>query len=532
MIRYTISFWQSMTRPTFEYADAIPQTGVRSLICKNSYSSFALLVEASEKSENLKIEVADLTKDGAPIEGFAYDVFKIGFVNTPEAGSVADILEPVTTFDIDDKCFIYTRCFVGADAEAGIYDGKVLLTKGGETLAEKEFTLEVANVTVPDPEEWMFHLNVWMNPGAVAEYYNLPLWSDEHFEMLGKYMDDLAAHGQKAAVVPICYKPWWAQTHTVYPSTIVWKKTDDGYDFDFSVFDRYVELYESKGITDTIHCYSPVQGPGKIDFSEIEFEDGTVEKFFVGTPEYDAVWGAFFTAFRKHLEETDRFDKTYIALDEKTPEVMEALADFIDKYASDFNLAYAGKPDPKYVKRYSDISYFYTPAKDSDYDGDLEADEESTESSDILTTFYVCCGPQHPNTFVHSPLIESRILPMLAIRGGYNGLLRWSYNDWSESPFVNVSFTPEGCEFPSGDTFLVYPGPEGPIPSLRWEQLRQGIQDFELASIALINAMSDEDIADYEHAVNIACRNADDGNKSIGDIEIARRLLIPIAEDE
>ena len=44
--------------------------------------------------------------------------------------------------------------------------------------------------------------------------------------------------------------------------------------------------------------------------------------------------------------------------------------------------------------------------------------------------------------------------------------------------------------------------------------------------------MSDEDIADYEHAVNIACRNADDGTKSIGDIEIARRLLIPIAEDE
>ena len=146
----------------------------------------------------------------------------------------------------------------------------------------------------------------------------------------------------------------------------------------------------------------------------------------------------------------------------------------------------------------------------------------------MITTFYVCCGPAFPNTFVHSPLVESRMLPFMALQGGYEGFLRWSYNDWPDNPYEHPEWEP----WPTGDTFLVYPGDKGPVSSLRWEQLREGIQDYELAMIASANIQTPDEMVDYEQAISLACRNPDGREKSIGDIEIARRLLIPIAQHQ
>jgi hypothetical protein len=144
----------------------------------------------------------------------------------------------------------------------------------------------------------------------------------------------------------------------------------------------------------------------------------------------------------------------------------------------------------------------------------------------LITTYYVCCGPAFPNTFLFSPLVESRMLPFLAVQGGYDGFLRWSYNDWTDDPFAH----PEWGSWATGDIFFVYPGKDGPVSSLRWEQLREGICDYELATIASASLQTPEDMVDYEQAVTLACRNPDGKTKSTGDIELARRLLIAIVE--
>lgn len=112
-----------------------------------------------------------------------------------------------------------------------------------------------------------------------------------------------------------------------------------------------------------------------------------------------------------------------------------------------------------------------------------------------------------------------------AMQGGYDGFLRWSYNDWSDNPFTHPEYAP----FPTGDVHFVYPAANGPASSLRWEQLREGIQDYELALLAASKLNSAEDTVDFEQAISLACRNPDGREKAVGDIELARRLLIPIA---
>jgi hypothetical protein len=55
---------------------------------------------------------------------------------------------------------------------------------------------------------------------------------------------------------------------------------------------------------------------------------------------------------------------------------------------------------------------------------------------------------------------------------GFDGFLRWAYNSWPKDPNVDSRF----IKWPSGDDFLVYPGARS---SVRFERLREGIQDYE-----------------------------------------------------
>jgi hypothetical protein len=78
----------------------------------------------------------------------------------------------------------------------------------------------------------------------------------------------------------------------------------------------------------------------------------------------------------------------------------------------------------------------------------------------------------YPNKTIDVPLIESRILHWLNYRFGLKGYLHWGFNHWTDDPF-----TAPGRHH--GDGWHVYPKKDGLINSLRWEQMRNGIQDYE-----------------------------------------------------
>jgi hypothetical protein len=57
-----------------------------------------------------------------------------------------------------------------------------------------------------------------------------------------------------------------------------------------------------------------------------------------------------------------------------------------------------------------------------------------------------------------------------------DGYLRWAYNSWTKQPLTDSRFT----AWPAGDTYQVYPGP---LSSIRFEKLIEGIQDYEKIQI-------------------------------------------------
>ena len=93
--------------------------------------------------------------------------------------------------------------------------------------------------------------------------------------------------------------------------------------------------------------------------------------------------------------------------------------------------------------------------------------------------YYICNYPTKPNTFLHSPLIETRVQGLLAYYFKTDGLLRWALNCWPTNARTDIRYNTGAL--PIGDNCLIYPGYNGDLLlSLRYKQLLRGIEDFWL----------------------------------------------------
>ncbi len=93
--------------------------------------------------------------------------------------------------------------------------------------------------------------------------------------------------------------------------------------------------------------------------------------------------------------------------------------------------------------------------------------------------WYVNNTPPRPyaNFFVDFAGIEHRIFFWQTWALGIQGVYYWNanYSEPGVNPWVDqLDITPT-----NGDGFLIYPGPNGPVSSIRWEIIRDGIDDYD-----------------------------------------------------
>jgi hypothetical protein len=112
------------------------------------------------------------------------------------------------------------------------------------------------------------------------------------------------------------------------------------------------------------------------------------------------------------------------------------------------------------------------------------------------------------------------MLPWISARRHLDGFLRWSYNSWTPDPFKQPVHI-----FSQGDEYLVYPGENGPMSSIRWEQLKEGIEDFDLVA-QLRKKDGGTDSAALTDALTTATRDLDGRKKDVTDIETARAAVV------
>lgn len=353
---------------------------------------------------------------------------------------------------------------VPTSATTGIYSGFVEITAGEKK--KLPITIEVLNNSLPEPEDWRFHLDLWQHPAAVARAENVPLWSDAHFEAMRPLYTMLAEAGQKVITASIVHEPWDHQTYDDYPSLIKWIKEKDGaWKYNYTLFDKYIEFVMSTGITRQINCYSML--PWKLSFS---YYDENTEKDTLliaapGSEAYTEFWKAMLTDFEKHLKEKGWFNITTIAMDERGMKDMQAAIGLLKSLNKEWKISLAGNYHPEIEK---DI-YDYCLASNQQFPSDIL---QERQRFGMPSTYYTCCAEPYPNGFTFSPPDENVWIGIYAFAKNFDGYLRWAYNSWMEKPFEDSRF----FIGPAGDTYLVYPFATS---SIRFEKLIEGIQEFE-----------------------------------------------------
>lgn len=381
-----------------------------------------------------------------------------------------DGLDLVTSFDKAGNSTrpVWITIDVPHDAAPGTFTANARLSALGQEFQELTLELEVLPKTLPPPSEWAFHLDLWQNPYAVARMHEVEAWSEAHWELLRPIMQMLADAGQKVITATITEKPWASQTWDPFDSMVVWTRTTDGtWEFDYSVFDNWVQFLMDLGINRQINAYSLIPWTKELTY----LDEATGEKVAValepGSPEYVELWTPFLIDFRAHLEEKGWNTITNIAMDEADAEDMQRMLDLMDELAPEFGIALADnkKSYQLYPDHIKDLCVSYSDVID-------ESDLEYRKAQGYPSTYYVCCSDPFPNTFTFSPPAEAAFIGWYAKAAGLDGFLRWSYNSWTEDPLRDSRFR----TWPGGDTYIVYPDARS---SIRFERLIEGIQDAE-----------------------------------------------------
>ena len=247
------------------------------------------------------------------------------------------------------------------------------------------------------------------------------------------------------------------------------RNADGTWTNDYSLFDEYVAFGKKCGLGPYIHCYTMATWGNRVYYTDGPTGDRVSVKLVPGTPEHEAFWGPFLADFQKHLIAKGWVDQTSIAMDERSREEVKATADCVKKYAPRLKLQMAGNRAPSSFTGIDIASYSQSIGHVTD---EFVKEIAQRRANGKITTFYVCCGPDRPNTFTDSPTAEQVWLGCFAAAKGFDGFLRWAFANWPMNPLFDSSFG----SWPPGDTFFIYPGPRS---SIRWEMLRDGIEEYE-----------------------------------------------------
>lgn len=364
---------------------------------------------------------------------------------------------------------VWVTIDVPQDASPGEYHGELTILSDTSRV-NIPVRLRVLAATLPAPEKWSFHLDLWQHPQAVARWHDVPAWSDAHLDLMEPSMKRLAAAGQKTITCSIIEEPWNGQTYDLFPTMIEWhKKANGSWSYDYTIFDRWVSFMSDRcGMSQArIHCYSMLPWSLKFRYFD-EKENRHVDLALQpGTPDFDTFWGSFLADFTRHLKQKGWLERTRIAVDERPDAQMRGALATLAKHAPGLLVASAINHPSDLTKNVDDISPIINHT-----DRFPRALLDERRAAGRKTTFYVCTHPPVPNTFTFSPPAESEWLPLFAAANGFDGFLRWAFHSWVEDALVSTDFT----SWPSGDCFLVYPGDRS---SIRFERLRDGIESFE-----------------------------------------------------
>ncbi|MCK9251682.1 MAG: DUF4091 domain-containing protein [Clostridiales bacterium] len=347
-------------------------------------------------------------------------------------------------------------------------------------LARTEVSLTVLDATLPDQS--LIYTN-WFHADCLASIYRCDALSEEHWRIMGDFIEVAARFGINMMLTP-CFTPpldtaVGAERMTVQLVTV--HKLQDRYAFDFSQLDRWIRLCQDKGIRYFEHSHLFTQW-GAYHAPKIMAVENNEEKQIFGWdtdasgPDYTEFLHQYLTALRTHLQELQVYDRFYFHISDEPVEKHQ------DSYARARQIFRDILPEKNVFDALSHVAFYDKGLVDIPVPVTCTIEDFRGKVPELWTYYTGFQSFMYSNRLISMASRRNRILGTQLFAYDVKGFLQWAFN------FYYTTLSREVCnpyqssdafgEFPSGTAYMVYPGPDGPVLSIRLFTFNDGLQDM------------------------------------------------------
>lgn len=413
-------------------------------------------------------------------------------------GLFPDVLEPYTDF-VMVSSRNFAAVWVSVKTDANTKPGEHTITirfrnkDNNEIQGESIFTLEVIPAVLPKSD---IPFTQWFHCDCLATYYNVPVFSEEHWNLIDNFMGMATAHGLNMILTPVITPALDTRVGFERPTVqLVEIAYGDGkYSFDFTALSRWLDLCRKNGMEylEIAHLFTQwgaEHAPKIIVNGEKKFGWETDAL----SPEYKDFLSQFLPALTDYLRANWDNSKVYFHISD------EPHAKHIDHYGELYHFV---KPLLGAFKQMDAMSN-YEMYKKGFIETPVVASSEINgfaENNVDCAWIYYCCGQgclNLSNRFMAMPSYRNRIMGVQMYKYDSKGFLQWGYNFYygklSTHPINPYLVNDADGAFQAGDAFSVYPGPHGALPSLRLKVFLEAIQDLRALKL-LESAVGKEEV--------------------------------------
>ena len=511
-----VGLWWASSGWKVDAARPVPRRSEKAMtirLARNEIEAAQLVVRPGTALTGFIATASPLTgPNGATIGGDNVEVLRVRYLNVQrqtdrwgKPGLWPDPLPPFhgpITIPANQNQPLWIRVHAPKGTPAGDYEGTISLRADGY---EKAVRLRVHVYGFELPDRMTCTTAFGFDAGAIYRYQKLAA-PEQRALVLEKYWQDMSAHH----ISP--YHP----TPNV-DLKVEWVKLGPGEGADLPAADR--ALLQAHPLT-PVFDWAPWDAEMQRVFDTYHFDSfrlgipgvggGSLQGFVDGTPERQLAFSNYARAMQEHLRERKWLDKAYVYwIDEPTekdyPYVMAGFQ-ALKATAPDIRRMLTEQPEPGLKggpNLWCPLTINYKHEKTLEY----------RKLGDRFW-WYVCTVPKKPycGLFIDHPATDLRAWLWQTWKYEIEGVLVWQSNLWTtdaaypdtpQNPYEDTMSwmhgygVERGQKMPwgNGDGRFMYPPEaaananppepvlEGPVDSIRWEMLRDGIEDYEYLAI-------------------------------------------------
>jgi hypothetical protein len=444
---------------------------------RNGVASGQVVVSAAEPLKGLAAKVSDLrSATGAPMPASAIAV-RHAWQAKGEQPNPFDVL---STRPSDGQPIqpVWLTVKVPADAKPGNYTGTLTLS-GPLATTTVPVELMVYDWTLPAPAAWTTWVALLESPETLALHYRVPMWSDSHFGLVDQSLALLGQLGSRVAIVSALANTWLGSEPMV-----VFRRETGKLVPDFRFVERYLKLY-AKHASEPQVLWLQVWNVTLEDSRRraaaipvLELQGDKVvpaEAPMFGDDGSEPLWSSVLAGARRAMKGLGWDERRLMLGTQQDAWPHKATIAFFRKIA----------PDVPWV-----IYSHGTGSSELQRGFVINPDQGGGHSQPgwLHPRGYPNCTNHRNSLVAASYLPNYRQAGLDALTHGFSGTGGYGFDFWP-LPDANGRTQAKLLAHDTGGNWyrlfrgavrtLTAPGPDGPLPTVRYEMLREGLQEAE-----------------------------------------------------